>query len=206
VASPLETGATLADLQTELYARGYDHLMQDATGVARGLRWINQAYAELVLEELWPFRLNTATGAAPLSITDLDQVLTVIDTSNDNRELEQATEFEMTVFDLTGTGDALWWYRDNLQIKTYPVGGTLSVRYYSLPTELVSSSDTTLVPERYMNVIVDGAVRRAAADRDNPDAVALAEAERQRGLDLMRRQLMVAPTHIQRVPFVHLDD
>lgn len=199
MASPLEPGATLADLQAELYARGYDHLAQDAAGVARGLRWINQAAAELTLEELWPFRLNTATGAAPLSIADLDRVLSVVDTGNSNRELVEMTERELTTWDLSYAGTALYFYRDSLQVKTYPVGGTLSVRYYSLPTDLVSPADTTLVPARYMDVIVDGAVRRAAKDRDNPDAVALAEQERQRGLELMRRQLLVAPTHQQRV-------
>lgn len=201
MASPLETGATLADLQTELYSRGYDHLQQDAAGVARGLRWINQAYAEVVLEELWPFRLNTATGAAPLSIPTLDRILTVIDTGNANTELDEATERELTAWDLTETGTAQYYFRDSLQVKTWPVGGTLSVRFYSLPTDLAAPTDQTLVPARYMDVIVNGAVRRAAVDRDNPDASTLAEAERQRGLDLMRRQLLVPPTHVRRVAF-----
>lgn len=175
--------------------------MQDAAGVARGLRFINQAYAEVVLEELWPFRLNTATGAAPLSIPTLDRVLSVIDTGNANRELTEATERELTASDLAITGVPMWFFRDSLQIKTYPVGGTLSVRFYSLPTDLAAPTDTTLVPARYMDVIVNGAVRRAAVDRDNADASTLAEAERQRGLDLMRRQLLVPPTHLQRVAF-----
>jgi hypothetical protein len=208
VASPLETGATLADLQSELYARGYDHLAQDAAGVARGLRWINQAAAELTLAELWPFRLSTATGAAPLSITTLSSVLSVIDTGNASAELSEMTERELVDagIDLTDTGTPLYWYRDSLQIKTYPVGGTLSVRYWALPTDLASPTDQTLVPARFMDAIVDGAVRRAAKDRDNWETVGGAEQERQRGLELMRRTLLVAPTHIQKIPFTSEDD
>lgn len=205
MASPLETGAALSDLQAELYARGYDHLAQDAAGVARGLRWINQAINELTLEELWPFRLNTATGTAPLTILDLDRVKTVIDTNNANNPLDEMTEDELTPFDVAATGIPLYYWRDSLQVKTWPVGGTLSVRYWSLPTSLVAPADTTLIPARYLNVIVDAAVRRAAADRDNPDAVGLAEQEYERGLNLMRRQLLVAPTHIQAVVGTSID-
>lgn len=205
MASPLETGAALADLTSELYSRGYDHLAQDAAGVARGLRWINQAVNELMLEELWPFRLNTATGAAPLTILDLDRVSTVIDTNNANNPLDEMTEDELTPFDVSATGIPLYYWRDNLQVKTWPVGGTLSVRYWSLPTSLAAPTDTTLIPARYLNVIVDAAVRRAAADRDNPDAVGLAEQEYERGLNLMRRQLLVTPTHIQAVVGTSID-
>lgn len=208
MASPLETGATLLDLQTELYARGYDHLAQDAAGVARGLRWINQAVAELTLEEKWPFRLSTATGAAPLSITTLDSVLSVIDTGNSDAELVEMTERELVGQGvvLADTGTPQYWYRDSLQIKTYPVGGTLSVRYWTLPTDLASPTDQTLIPARFMDAIVDGVVRRAAKDRDNWETVGGAEQERQRGLELMRRTLLVAPTHIQLVPFASEDD
>lgn len=205
MASPVEAGATLTDIQTELYSRGYDHLNQDAAGRARALRWINQSYQAALLEESWPFRLNTATGAAPLSVTDLGEILTVVDTANSNFELGEMTERELAAYDLTITGVPLWYFRDNLQIKTWPVGGTLSVRYYSLPPDLANGTDTTLIPKRYMDVIVDGAVRRAAKDRDNPDAVQLAESERQRGLDLMRKQLLVAPTHQQEIYGSHID-
>lgn len=195
MASPTEPGATLLDIQTELYSRGYDHLAQDASGVARGLRWINQSYAEVALAELWPFRLTTAVGAAPLAVTDIDRVLYVIDTSSFNNPLYEMQEQELIAVDLTLTGSPLAYYRDSLQIRVWPIGGTLSVRYYALPTDLASPTDTTLVPKRYMDVIVDSVVIRAAKDRDNPDAVALARQERDYGLALMRSQLLVPPTH-----------
>lgn len=196
-----EAGATFTDLLDELYARGYDYLNQDSAGRARAGRWINQSYAELALEEEWPFRLTTTSGAAPLTITDLDQVLSVTDTNNDDFELDELTERELTVWDLTTTGTPIYYYRDNLRVRVWPVSTTtISVRYFALPTDLVSATDTTLVPKRYMNTIVDGAVMRAAADRDNDRAVTLAERMYNRGLALMRRQLLVAPTHIEQRP------
>lgn len=194
-----EVGDTFLNLQNELYARGYDHLNQNAAGRARAKRYINQAHQELCLEELWPFRLATATGAAPLLIADLDRVLTVVDTANNRQRLFVASEEELSNADLTATGTPVYFYRSaSLQVSTWPVGGTLSVRYFRVPNMLASDADTTLVPLRYSDAIVDGAVRRAAKDRDNPDAVALAEAERQRALTLMRAQLLEPPDH-----FIH---
>src|ERR1700741_5122825 len=138
MAAPLEPGATLADLQVELYARGYDHPAQDAQGIPRGLRWINAAYFEACLEELWPFRLTTATGASPLTITDLDQIKYVVNTSYYNETLTEMVEDELADFDLTTTASSpSYYYRDSLQVKTWPVAtAVLSVRYYQLPTEL----------------------------------------------------------------------
>ncbi|HZA18976.1 MAG TPA: hypothetical protein VE645_19200 [Pseudonocardiaceae bacterium] len=195
-------------LRQELYDRGFDHLAQTAASRDRATRWLNQAYLELCLEERWPFRLTTTSGAAPLTIGDVDAILTVIDSDNNATRLYEMTEAELTAFDLSATGsNALWFYRDSLIVHVWPASGaTLSVRYWSVPVELVAGSDETVVPERYANVIVDGAVMRAASDRDNPAAVDLAERMYQRGLALMRRQLLVAPTHIELVPGVSEDD
>lgn len=202
-----EAGASLTDLLNELYARGYDHLSQDAAGQARATRWINQAYAKLTLEELWPFRLTTTTGLAPLTINDVDRVLTVVNSDDANRELDEATERELTTFDLSLTGTPLFYFRDSLIVRVWPVAtASIAVRYYRLPSELASGTDTTLVPKRYMDVLIDDAVRRAAKDRDNAEAVGLAGQEYESGLALMRRQLLIAPTHVQRIPWTHGDE
>lgn len=199
-----EEGVTLGNLRDELYDRGYDYLNQDARGRARATRWANEAYAELCLEEPWPFRLTTTTGAAPLEIDDVDKILTVVDA--DNVPLHEVTERWLTTYDLTQTGTPLWFYRDSLTVRVWPVGtGSLTVRYYRLPPELVDAADETLVPARYMGTIVDAMVTRAAADRDNEKAAALADRMYQRGLALMRRQLLVAPTHVEHT-FVSEDD
>lgn len=201
-----EPGVTLDQLRQELYDRGYDHLAQTAASRMRATRWINQAHAELCLEEKWPFRLTTTSGAAPLTIEDMDQVLTVVDSDNSNTQLDEMTEAELTVYDLAFTGTPLWFYRDALVVRVWPSSGTtISVRYFRLPPDLVSGTDTTLVPARYANAIVDSAVIRAAGDRDNPAAADLADRTYQRTLALMRRQLLVAPTHVVH-SFISEDD
>jgi hypothetical protein len=198
-------GASLSDLLTEFYGRGYDDLQQDAVGQARATRWINQADGELTLEEPWPFRLSTASGAAPLTIADLDEVLSVT-LDEDRTELVEMTERELTGYDLEATGTAVYFYRDDLTVRVWPVStATVDVRYYRLPVELVAPADTSMIPEQYMNAIVDRAVMAAGANRDNPAVVELADRMYQRTLSLMRRRLLVAPTHIQRNAANHLD-
>lgn len=193
-----EPGVTLDELRQELYDRGYDHLQQTAQTRQRATRWINQGYLELCLEERWPFRLTTTSGVAPLTIDDMDAVLTVAGADENATQLYEMTERELTAWNLGHTGTALWFFRDSLLVRTYPASeATITVRYWKVPAELVSWTDTTMVPRRYANVIVDAAVMRAASDRDNSMAVDLAERMYQRGLALMRRQLLVAPTHIE---------
>ncbi len=208
VADPatLETGAAFSDLLNELYARGYDHLAQNAASVTRARRFINQANAEVELAEHWPFRKLTVQGVAPLQITDVQDIDTVVDTGNADSELDWMSERELTVYDLTRTGTPAWWWRSNLQVNVYPVAATtIEVRYWATPVLLVSDADTTRVPLRFMDAIVDSAVRRAAKDRDNPTAVALAQQELDRSLNLMRVTLLDMPRHQARVPYGSVD-
>jgi hypothetical protein len=203
----LEESFTLADLRGELYARGYDHLAQDAATQARADRFLNQAHAELCLEELWPFRLTSISGAAPLAVSDIDRILTVVDSDNGSRVLYELTEREATAMGLATAGSPMWFYRDSLLVRVLPDSATtLLVRYYMLPPELVDSTDSAIIPKRYMNVVVDSAVIRAAADRDNDKAALLADTMYQRGLSLMRRQLLVAQTHIEHIAGTSEDD
>lgn len=201
-----EAGVTLSMLRQEFFDRGYDHLAQTAASRARADRFINQGYLELCLEERWPFRLTSTSGAAPLTIEDVDAILTVTDTDNDSTRLYEMTERELTAWDLERTGTPLWFYRDSLVVRVWPAStGTISVRYWSVPAALVDAADETMVPARYANVIVDAAVIRAAGDRDNANAADLADRMYQRGLALMRRQLLNPPTHIEH-SFVSEDD
>jgi hypothetical protein len=183
--------ATFLQLQTEFYARGFDYLNDGGVGVTRAKAWLNQSYLELCEEELWPFLLTSATGAAPLIVTDLRTTYTVVETVT-SRELQPSDEDELVnnFTLLTTTGTPIFYYVDDVTIKTYPVGGTLRVRYWNVPVQMVATTDVAIVPDRFTNLIVDGAVRRAANDNDDDGAAKRAEDERQRGLDLMRRSLM----------------
>jgi len=200
---------TFLQLQTEFYARGYDYLNDGGAGATRAKAWINQAYLELCEEEAWPFLLTTATGTAPLAVADIGRVLSVIDTANGSNPLDEVDEDElMDDFQpITTTGVPMYFYVDDTTIRTYPVGGTLSVRYYKIPALLSANGDIAIVPDRFVNLIVDGAVRRAQNDNDDYSNARGTEEERQRGLDLMRRSLFFrdGTRQYQRITFASGD-
>lgn len=193
---------TLTILLTEFYARGYDYLNDGGAGATRATRWANQANRKVITEELWPFRLTTASGNSPLTIATLGKVKTVVDATNNDTALAEMTEEELTDSDLTTTGTPLFWYRDGTAIKVWPVTVvSLTVRHYALPAVLTAGADTTPVPDEYMDVIVDDMVRRAAKDSESQQGVALAAQEYEAGLNAMRNDLLDPPRHIRRVSF-----
>lgn len=185
--------ATFLELQTEMLARGFDYLNDSGgPGTTRYKRWINDAYHELCEEADWPFLEADSSGASPLTIADMRSVMTVIDTVSglelpfiDRRELADLYGV------LTTTGTPRYYYIDSGSIiRTYPVGGTLSVRYLKFPTDLSADGNTPVVPARYHSLIVDGAVRRGLMDRDNPEEAQAVEQHRQIGVAEMRRVLL----------------
>lgn len=194
--------AAFSLIQTEFFARGYDYLNDAGAGLARAKRWINEAYLELCEEERWPFLMATATGASPLAIADLREVAIVTDTGRSN-QLHPMPEDELTDYyiSLTTVGVPLYYYLTDTTVNVYPTGGTLSVRYWKVPVALSAAGDIPVIPDRFTNLIIDGAVRRAANTYDAAEDAAAAEAERQRGLDIMRRSLLFrsGPPRYQRI-------
>lgn len=184
--------STFLELQTEVFARGFDYLNDGAAGTTRIKRWINDAYHELCEEADWGFLEADQTGTAPVITTDMRSILSVVDTTSktelpfvDRRTLAD------TYADLTTTGTPRFYYIEEGRIvRTYPVGGSLSVHYLKFPADLSANGDTPVVPARYHGLIVDGAVRRALLDRDNPEEAQAVEQHRQVGLAQMKRTLI----------------
>lgn len=178
----------LTALQTELAARGLDFL-----STSRQTQFLNDAYHEINEAELWPFRLTTATGSAPLTIADLGVIEEVVNTANASTPLSRADRRSLAGWygDLTTTGVPSWFYVDNGVVRTFPVGGTLSVRYYKAAADLSAGSDPPIFPARFHSLIVDVAQRRALGRDESDQAdVALLTAEIQQGLDEMRTALL----------------
>jgi hypothetical protein len=173
---------TFSALRQELADRGFSYLTD-----AR-LNWlINAAYTELNEMELWPWRDTTATGAAPLTIADLGVVGSVVDTQAlhtlvpiDRRQLLNDAP------DLTTTGSPMFFYVTNGVVNTYPVGGTLSVRYFAATLPLSGDSDLPVIPDRFIPTIVDIAVRRGYLDDENFEVIQGLQVEIDRQLELMR--------------------
>lgn len=179
-----------AALTTELADRGFDYLSASRLG-----RYINVAYHELCDLEEWPFLEASASGAAPLTISDVRTVLSVYDqAANANLTARERRGLVEDYRDLTTTGPPRFFYLDGTSLSTYPVGGTLNARYIKVPPDLAGDTDTPLVPPRFHYVIVDIAARRAYIDSDAYDKAQAVQAEVDRMVAIMRDSLLQTQT------------
>lgn len=155
----------LGTMRTELLARGFDYLPS-----SRANQYLNAAY-HTVCEwngTPWPFLETTTTGTAPLTITDLREIVYVTNTTTgDVLEPEDVRNLNDRDPGLTVTGVPLRYWLDGLTtLKVWPLNTTnsLSVRYLKVPTDLSADADTPIVPTRAHDVIVDMAESLAYQD------------------------------------------
>src|SRR5688572_12760236 len=179
---------TLAELRTALQARGFNHI--DTT---QQNRWLNESYQDLCEEAPWPFLEVTTTGVAPLAITDVRTVLSVSDTTqgtvlngSDRRDIVDSDP------GVDDTGTPTHWFLDNTTLRVWPANTTdsLSVRYIKVPATLSADADEPLVPTRYQELIIDGAVWRAYHSSDEHDAAQYLKTHIQEQVLRMRKNLM----------------
>lgn len=186
---------SLTTLLTEFYSYGFNYLDDSGAGATRATAFINSAYQELCNDSDWPFLEANATGTSTVTLTDLRKVESVVNTTTSDT-LQQTDRRTLTnaYGVLTATGTPTFWYlTTGSVVKSYPVGGTLSVNYWKVPTDLSSGSDVPVVPSRYQDLIVLGAVRRALVDdQDGPDYQQV-QAEYAQRLGSMRADLLLAP-------------
>jgi len=154
---------TLAEARAELSARGFDYL-----SAARQNLMLNDALQEISDYWEWPWLRKTATGAAPLQISDLKTVLKVYDSTGN--EVTGISDYD--AFDTTDTGTPTnWWIDDTSGTPTlvgYPSGSaTFTVRYERDITTLTADGSSPDVPDRYNRVWIDLAVALAYEDSDN---------------------------------------
>jgi hypothetical protein len=146
---------TLATAEAELQARGYSRF-----STTRLDAWLNAAknrFEDYPYD--WPWLKTSATGAVPLTISDLRRVRSVVDSST-SLPLDQVDEDAIVEFasgDLTVAGSPSGWYlTSDTVLSTYPVtAGSVKVRYVKFSPELSSGSDTPLIPARYRMLWVD---------------------------------------------------
>lgn len=177
---------TFTALKTEFAARGFDYLDSTRQGY-----YLNRAYRDIVTTEDWPFMESTATGAAPLVISDLSSVESVIDTTQqiklEPRDRRNLTDDYSTDLSTAGT-PAFYYLTQGSVVNLYPTSSdNLAVRYYKVATDLSSGSDVPLVPGSSNQLaIVDGACGYAYADSDNFSASQQAFALRDSIVEQMR--------------------
>lgn len=154
----------LGEARTEFGDRGFDGVLSSA----RMNFYLNRALTDFGDYYAWPWLRKTATGAAPLTISDLKYVRSVYDsTGNEMFGLDVNEDV-----DLTTTGSPSYWWIDDTSgsavITAYPVGTvTLRVSYVAEAPLLSADSDVPLMPVRYHMTWIDLAVMRAYRDSDN---------------------------------------
>ncbi len=160
---------TLVSVRTEISGRGFGYLQP-----ARANRLINDAYFWLVKLRPWPFREAIATGPAPLTIADLGPIATVKDTAQGGRKLHplNRSTLEERFPDITTPGTPCFYYVEGNAVKTTPAGGTLQVRHWRTPTKLVADGDPLIVPDEWVQLVIDRALWRGYLDSDNFEAAA----------------------------------
>jgi hypothetical protein len=115
----------LTTLKTELAARGFDYLSDTRQG-----QYVNWARAELDDTELWPYRVATATGAAPLTIATLGPILSVRTTvANSSLDYIDPREILSISGDITAVGTAMYYtVAQPTIVTTYPAS-TSTLRF-----------------------------------------------------------------------------
>lgn len=153
----------LAQAQQEVMDRGFDYL-----SATRITFMLNRALSDLEAYWTWPWLNKTATGAAPLIVSDLKYVRSVYSSTGDEMfgvDLDDDIDVSKT-----GTPEN-WWIDDTSgtpTLKMWPVGSaTLSVRYIATDATLVNPTDTPVLPVQYHGLWIDLAVVRAYQDSDN---------------------------------------
>lgn len=180
-------------LESELLSRGADYVADNDPLGVRLKRWVNQAYLELCESWSWPFLEIDATGPAPLTIADMRAVLYVLSPTNQTK-LTWVDQRDLTNWtadtSLPGTPSSYWLAGQTVNV--YPASTqTIAVRYLKVPAELVNTADEPVVPQRFHDLIVDGAMIRIYKDSDNYEALAQARQEHDRATLAMAASLMV---------------
>jgi hypothetical protein len=145
---------TLATAEAELQARGYNRF-----STTRLDAWLNAAKNRFEDYADWPWLKTSTTGTAPVTISDLRRVLSVVDSSStlpvDQVDENAIIEFASGSLTLAGSPSG-WYLSSDTVLTTFPVGtGSLSVRYIKFSPELSAGSDTPLIPARYRMTWVD---------------------------------------------------
>lgn len=197
---------TYADLVTEVLDRVGS---EDSRTAARVRRFVNDAMHELDSEEQWDYMFTSATGVAPLTIADLDDVESVADVGNLNPLIQVDREsLVRDVVDLTQTGQPAYWYKTApTTIAAWPVSSTVSltVKYFKFGPDLAAPADVPLVPDRWRQAIVEKAAAKVLRANGNLDAAKDCLTEYGRLLQQMREKLLPAPSMQSRTSYA-LDD
>ncbi len=185
---------TLSTLATEIWARGFSFLNDGGAGQTRTYRWINDAMHYVDDSERWTYLAGSTSGAAPLTISDLDGVERV--TQNEWALTATSRDVLLRQYgELTTTGTPVYFYLASpTVVSVYPVStASINVTYWKVGPDLTAASDAPLMPDRYRGIIVELACAKAYRDTDDPEMAGVCQAEADRILQRMRENQALLP-------------
>ena len=173
---------------------GFDDLNDAGTGLTRVKRVINEAMHEINGLHDWAFTAASASGAAPLTVSDLHKVIDVTDSTNDTK-LRHIDRAALTDFypDLPTSGTpSVYWLDGLTTLRVYPLNTsvTISVRYHKYAADLSADGDEPLIPDRYRPVLIYRAAAKLHRYRENFEAAAALDGEAERLISQMREALI----------------
>lgn len=208
---------TFAELKTEFFARGTDYLEEDAAGIARAARWLNQAYREICNLQPWPFLTAEVVGSSltltqggaglpptgGLAVPGLRRIRYVTDGSTGaypGAPLKKVLMEDLLRdgYDLTLSGSPDYYYVLNgTAVASYPLGSSIRVGYIKRTDPMVADADEPLFDEEYHDLIVDRAMIKAYKDSDNFEAASSLREEYNAGLAAMAEDYMLDSRDVQ---------
>ena len=175
---------TLDEMYAEMDLYGFDDFE-----TSQKLTLLNEAYFDIVTREPWPFLEKVVTVIVPsgeskvtnnanvtvsaAQITDLNSVLSFIDTSQDivvTPERADVIEKNYRLNDYSGDPRYYYFVGEDLYLYPNSTGSTYRLYYTRTPVAATNTSDTFLIPSRHHSIIVYGALIKAFLVNDDPQA------------------------------------
>ena len=175
---------TLDEMYAEMDLYGFDDFE-----TSQKLTLLNEAYFDIVTREPWPFLEKVVTVTVPsgeskvtnnaavlvsaAQITDLNSVLSFIDTSQNIVLVPERTDMiekNFRVDDYTGEPQYYYFIGEDLYLYPSSTGSTYRLFYTKTPVAATNTSDTFMIPARHHSIIVYGALVKAFLVNDDPQA------------------------------------
>ena len=160
---------------------------------------INAAYLEFLARGDFPMELGTENLIFPSGTQTLDlpkdvfRLLSVRDVTNAKALRFISTWRQATAMwpDLTDLAEPTHYRPFGTKLSVYPVPNSpiaVSLVYYASPARMVYPTDEPIVPDRYVDGIISGAVAKMMLDDQNLEAWKAFSAEYDRYCDLAKKE------------------
>ncbi len=72
----------------------------------------------------------------------------------------------------------------------------IEYRYFKFPADLTAASDTSIIPDRFKHILIDGAMMYMMLFRSNEQSASMHSQKFEQGIDMMRRLLLDYPINV----------